>query len=374
MTRALTPVLFASVLSVSVTASAAGPSCPATCQPPRHTKPVCVGGGGGITCEPSTGLGTQGIVAKAAVRSGDYIIDGFDDLGQAYCCAFESRPGSVEVVGSDHVCGHDFIDLSWPNFSDFCQVSGLRGDDTIFSLSEVDASGAECFIFGGSDDDYIYMAVGGRALANDGDDTVEAGDFSILSFGGRGDDTIRGSSAGDVLYGDEGRDFIHGHEGNDHIEGGDDDDLIRGGVGDDDLFGDDGWDTMFGGPGQDEMEGGPGNDLLDGGGGADAMDGGWNDDCMHGGDNPGFPVPVGDVLEGGWGDDFLDGGDGPLDHAIDTSGDNICFAEIEVCPPPANPTGAGPEECGQPVLDSVPVDVPKECEQPDYAELPPSNP
>ena len=360
MALALMPLFLVS--TISSTASA-GPVCADSCQPPRHAGPVCVGSGSGITCAPATGAGSQGIVAQAAIRTGRYVVEGSDDLGQRYCCSFPQRPDSIVVLGADHECGNDFVDLSWPNFSDYCEVHTFGGEDSIFSLTEIDAMGAKCKVLGGPDDDYIYMAVAGEAFGNDGDDTIEGGDYGFLGVGGFGDDTLRGSSGEDTLLGESGRDFIHGFEGDDLLDGGQDDDLIRGGAGEDRLQGQSGWDTMFGGPGHDTFHGASGNDLMEGGKGSDRMWGGSDDDCIFGDDNTTEGIGLsegGDIVAGERGNDYMEGGPGPNDQALDLFGNNICFAEVKDCLVPTDPLNAGPDDCGQRSADVAqvePIDV-----------------
>jgi Ca2+-binding RTX toxin-like protein len=82
----------------------------------------------------------------------------------------------------------------------------------------------------------------------DGNDTLDASASStpIQARGGRGDDSLTGSSVDDVLRGGSGNDFIQGEKGND---------TMIGGAGDDVLVWDDG-------DGSDRISGGKGNDLV----------------------------------------------------------------------------------------------------------------
>ena len=55
--------------------------------------------------------------------------------------------------------------------------------------------------------------------------------------GGKGDDTLIGTSQADSIYGNEGNDLLEGRGNNDLLVGGDGEDRLYGGGGDDQLFG-----------------------------------------------------------------------------------------------------------------------------------------
>lgn len=96
------------------------------------------------------------------------------------------------------------------------------------------------------------------------DPSLRFADGALAVFGGSGDDTITGSSAGDVLFGGSGDDTIRGGDGND---------MIFGGSGDDDVDGQRGTDTEFLGRGDDTALWlpGEGSDVIDGGRGRDVL-------------------------------------------------------------------------------------------------------
>lgn len=77
--------------------------------------------------------------------------------------------------------------------------------------------------------------------------------LQLIAYGGAGNDTVRGASAGDLIYGGSGADTVHGNGGNDKVYGGSGDDKLYGGSGNDHLIGGKGKDTMRGGPGADRI-------------------------------------------------------------------------------------------------------------------------
>jgi Ca2+-binding RTX toxin-like protein len=95
-------------------------------------------------------------------------------------------------------------------------------------------------------------------ICNCAGDDGEANERDALVFienvyGGRGDDTLSGSSADNIFIGNEGNDTITGFEGDDTIYAGDGNDTLSGGPGDDLLSGDLGSDTFDGGDGQGDI-------------------------------------------------------------------------------------------------------------------------
>ena len=113
-------------------------------------------------------------------------------------------------------------------------------------------------------------------------------------YGGKGNDTLTGSSKADSLYGYGGNDSIQANSG------------------DDTVYGENGSDVGSGGEGNDRLEGGAGSDSLDGGNGADLIYGGVGDDSLIGGAG-------GDKLVGNAGADYIDlGDDGTRDSVYGT--------------------------------------------------------
>ena len=140
--------------------------------------------------------------------------------------------------------------------------------------------------------------------------------------GGKGDDSLTGTT---------GNDTMSGGRGNDQLDGGDGDDQINGGNGSDMLEGGRGNDSLVGGAGNDWLDGGVGNDVLAGGDGADLLMGGDGNDTLAGGS--GMDTLVGgsgnDVLTGGTRDDlFIFGSGFGQDTVTDFgSGDQIEFTD-----------------------------------------------
>jgi hypothetical protein len=128
------------------------------------------------------------------------------------------------------------------------------------------------------------VALAGAACAN-------------VSFGGRDDDVLLGSSFGDRMYGRQGRDLLRGRAGSD---------CLFGGEGADVLDGDGGDDTLSGGDGRDRLFGGAGNDRLLGGAKADELHGDTGNDQL-------FPGTGRDRVWGGAGNDVISARDGSRD-------------------------------------------------------------
>jgi Ca2+-binding RTX toxin-like protein len=161
----------------------------------------------------------------------------------------------------------------------------------------------------------------------EGNDRLTIGDgvFSVVSDGGPGDDTLRGTAGADQLQGGPGRDNLNAGEGADVVDGGPDgDQLVRGGPGADDVSGGDGADlvagdedadTVSGGAGDDDIVGGPGDDRVRGGDGADLVDVGNQEDPAE--------VLGSDRLEGESGDDTLGVGPGSLEPDVLSGGDGV---------------------------------------------------
>ncbi|MCA2216541.1 calcium-binding protein [Jidongwangia harbinensis] len=86
-----------------------------------------------------------------------------------------------------------------------------------------------------------------------GDSITNKTRLKLIAYGGSGNDTIRGASAGDLIYGGSGNDTVHANGGNDRIHGGSGNDILYGGSGNDHLIGGTGKDTLRGGPGSDRI-------------------------------------------------------------------------------------------------------------------------
>jgi Ca2+-binding RTX toxin-like protein len=210
---------------------------------------------------------------------------------------------------------------------------GLGGNDRFENHSSLRA-----VAFGGAGDDVLISDRGGYLDGEAGNDTliVYGGPAENALIGGDGNDVLTGGAGRDLLYGDAGNDTLQGGGGNDYLEGGDGNDSLDGGDGDDVIYGNAGNDTLQGGAGNDQLDGGDGVDYLYGGAGADILWAGSGDrsgNFLYGGD--GNDILYGgqagdslygeagnDQLVGGGGNDFLYGGAG-LDYLWGQGGNDV---------------------------------------------------
>lgn len=137
------------------------------------------------------------------------------------------------------------------------------------------------------------------AVASFGTGGIE---YTDISPGTTGADSLLGSDAPSDLSGGQGDDLVFGGTGDDSLSGGADDDTIQGGSGADEILGGDGQDSLSGDEGADTLDGGAGNDILsdvDGG----TISGGEGDDHLIVGV---LPEEHETVVDGGLGEDTLD--------------------------------------------------------------------
>lgn len=135
-------------------------------------------------------------------------------------------------------------------------VSIVGGSPTVANVSLIQ-------VFGLAGEDTITMNETNGALP------------SANLFGGAGNDTLTGGSAGDLLFGQAGNDTLLGQGGNDFLFGGAGNDTLTGGDANDQVFGESGSDRMIWNPGDDTdlNEGGAGTDTVEvnGGNGAEVF-------------------------------------------------------------------------------------------------------
>jgi Ca2+-binding RTX toxin-like protein len=124
-----------------------------------------------------------------------------------------------------------------------------------------------------------------RVQGGDGNDVIALNETggalpAAELFGGDGNDSLTGGSAGDFLFGQDGNDALFGGAGNDSLSGGSGNDFIAGGAGNDTLIGGDGNDYLDGDQGADTAFLGAGDDVFrwDQGDGSDKVDGGSGHD------------------------------------------------------------------------------------------------
>jgi Ca2+-binding RTX toxin-like protein len=189
--------------------------------------------------------------------------------------------GNDKLSGGD---GNDAIDGGAGNDL----ISGQKGNDALTgdngndSLNGGDGSdtlqgetGADVFIGGAGADTAVYSEKTKNLtldIDNKADDGIANEKDNIKSdveniTGGKGNDTITGSSGVNVISGGAGNDTISGGAGNDQLNGDSGKDTISGGAGNDSLDGGKNTDTLNGESGANKCSGGStwwlDNDLID---------------------------------------------------------------------------------------------------------------
>ena len=187
----------------------------------------------------------------------------------------------------------------------FADGTVLRQQDLVLASMAEQASA-------GDDTIWSVDGQGDQAVdAGDGNDSVHGGAGNDSLGGGAGDDSIDGGAGDDQVDGGAGQDLLRGEAGNDRLDGGDGDDRLWGDAGDDILRAGAGADALKAGEGNDTLDGGDGEDTLEGGGGADLLAGGAGNDIVAG-------EAGNDTLDGGLGNDMLDGGAGDDVYLVGT--------------------------------------------------------
>ncbi|MCV2893760.1 Hint domain-containing protein [Lentibacter sp. XHP0401] len=210
--------------------------------------------------------------------------------------------------GSDTVDGFEApTDLGGGNFTgnDQLDVSGMTDADgnpvNVLDVTVTDTNGD-------GTGDAILSFPNGESITLTGVLPSEVDSYGALeALGIPGtDEIVSGTAAGDLIdgsyTGDPDGDMVDAGDNlaqnnDDSIEAGAGDDTVLAGAGNDSVIGDAGNDSLAGGGGDDLISGGTGNDTLDGGAGADSLLGGAGDDMLTVGEN--------DTAEGGDGDDHF---------------------------------------------------------------------
>jgi VCBS repeat-containing protein len=176
--------------------------------------------------------------------------------------------------------------------------------------NESDDNGGLFINLGAGNDSVDGTAVNFSVIVfgGDGNDLLLGGSGNDFLSGEAGNDTLRAAGGDDLLLGGDGQDTLRGGAGNDVLDGGADSDLLAGQGGSDLLIGGTGNDTVYGDAGNDSILGNDGNDLLSGGLGNDVLLGGNGNDVLTGNEGR-------DTLIGGFGADHATGGDG-IDFAV----------------------------------------------------------
>ena len=231
-----------------------------------------------------------------------------------------SGGGGIDLV--DYSGSSDAVEVRL-SLTSAQRVSASQGTDTIFGIEGVVGSDHDDSLFGSNGANLIITGDGeDRVFGGGGDDTMDggAGDNDFLNYyfsadavafdlsnqgagqvvsasqgtdlasnfenvlgSGKGDDTLRGDSAGNVIQGYGGADSIDGAGGDDFLNGGGFDDTLLGGDGNDTVLGDYGDDLLGGGNDDDNLAGGAGDDSVYGGAGSDRINGGTGADLLVGG-------------------------------------------------------------------------------------------
>jgi Ca2+-binding RTX toxin-like protein len=357
------------------------------------------------SCSFSSGVATIGLPghydSAAIVRNGKGIL-----VNGAACGAATVDSTTQIVVNGAAGTQYVTIDLSGGPFAgaseiefllklstenDYLTIKGTPGDDTITAGSNginlnADSS-ADVFL--GSVQYLSLSGLGGndKLLATGGSGTGLGYVLPVNSYGGDGNDTLKGGFDADYLPGDDGNDTIIGGIGNDTLTGGSGNDTLQGGDDSDKLVGDAGADTLDGGKGDDvfyassyvdgndtyiggddlndtvtygargtaglelsldgvandgqpgaeidnimpDVEivyGGPGGDVITGSAANNLLDGGLGGDVVKGlggsdGVNGGSGDNAGDALYGGDGSDTLSGWGGGDDLAGEGGNDTL---------------------------------------------------
>ncbi len=249
------------------------------------------------------------------------------------------------TAGDDSIDGGDNDDILFGGAGSDNLYGGAH-DDTLYGGDGADT------LRGGHGTDTLDGGDGDDVFLMEGRSDRDAGD---VLYGGAGTDTVRAENDGDMTFrnftadnsievvdggnsasrilGDNNAntlDFSNATLNNiREIDGGRGSDTITGSSGDDSIDGGDQSDTVYGGAGNDSIDGGAHDDTLYGGDGNDIMRGGHGTDTLIGGDGDDTFVMEGrsdrdadDVLEGGAGTDtVMAGNDGDL-YFNDFSADN----------------------------------------------------
>ena len=230
--------------------------------------------------------------------------EGFDVISETSgfdTIVFKEAHNENAGWGSPFQEGDDLVYVADNGISGFRVTDHFSDPDKSIELFEYELSGYSVLVRNSDQEivdpfgNYDELLVG-----TVGNDTIigAAGDNIIHDeiYGYGGDDTIDNSVGG--------KSWIEAGDGDDVVTGGASEDRIRGQGGDDKLSGNDGNDYLFGGAGDDTLDGGAGDDTLDGGAGDDIIYGGAGDDTY--------------VFE-------FQGND----TVIDSSGNNIVFADTK---------------------------------------------
>lgn len=186
--------------------------------------------------------GDDSIVVVIDQAAGTFTLDGVTYTGALHLTVYANAGNdTVSVTGS--APGPISASVYGGPGADTLTRDGdgaLRGEDGNDTLTLRNAFRGEAY--GGPGDD--YMTIAGNCIetqieGNDGNDTIWANNnnYSVVLFGGSGNDKLYGSQFNDALFDGPGTDFVFGLGGNDEFDSRDGtQDWIMGGDGTDSLW------------------------------------------------------------------------------------------------------------------------------------------
>ena len=271
------------------------------------------------------------------------------DIGNAY--DLNAGNDKLEITGlfqgtlaSAYITGNDGNDT----VSGGTIIDGGSGDDNLITFS----TGVNNHIHNGNARNYNTARIAGGT----GNDSITAGNVSLVAAGGSGADSIKGSTVNDILWGDGyeglirtkydnaysrgdfydwnslalnfyGQHFFNtsvspANSGADFINAGLGDDWVDAGAGNNTIVGDLGNDTLISSTGNDSIDGGDGNDSISSGFGNDSINAGSGDNTINA-DSGNDTITSGtgnDTITAGEGFDLIVADDG--NNSIDAGGDD----------------------------------------------------
>lgn len=204
----------------------------------------------------------------------------------------------ADLYGGD---GSDTLDAG----CEYSFLMGGAGNDVLYGAAHSE-------VHGGRDDDLMFGAANTTNMhGDDGNDTMTGtalrGDdgndlltllpdgpkihFSRYANGGKGNDTIQGSSSGDYIQDDYGNNLLFGGDGQD---------VVASGFGTDTIYGGNGFDGINSSGNNVRLFGEAGNDRIMLSYGNGSLFGGAGNDTIQSSD-----VTIGSKIYGGTGDDLL---------------------------------------------------------------------
>ncbi len=199
------------------------------------------------TTLPSTSVNTPGALAPTHIY---YFADSRTRTARFPVNLLISERDGGNTTFTDSILVYDMVQIDG-----VLSIGGTAGNDFI---NVSDRAGKMLNVFRWGTLVGIFPNTGRpvRVFGGAGDDTLDASDYlsaAVESYGGDGNDLMRGGAGDDMLFGEAGNDRLDARAGNDILVGGPGNDIGEGGNGND---------LMIGGLGSDSMLGRAGDDLL----------------------------------------------------------------------------------------------------------------